>query len=63
MKVRYTSRCAGGCGRFLVVGTYAERRHRTLWCGSCYATHTARCTRCDEQDARPLVSAGEPGLW
>lgn len=66
MKVRFTGRCAGGCGRLLVVGALAERRHRNLWCHRCYAVHRNRCGRCTEQDeSKALVTAGssEPGLW
>lgn len=66
MKVRHTTRCAGGCARVLTVGARAERRHRTLWCWSCYVRHRDRCTACQERDAVPArepVLVGQPGLW
>lgn len=66
MKVRFTKPCAGGCRRWLVVGTYAERRHRGLWCWACYVRHRDRCRTCRERDAAPArehASAGQPGLW
>lgn len=66
MKVRHTTRCAGGCARVLVVGTYAERRHRGLWCWSCYTRHRNRCGVCRERDALPPrvpAMTGQPSLW
>lgn len=66
MKVRWTSRCAGTCGRTLVVGSHAERRHRSLWCWSCYVRHRDRCRLCRERDSIPErepAMVGQPGLW
>lgn len=44
MKVRWTQRCAGGCGTWLRVGTHAVRAHRGAWCSSCWAKHAPNCT-------------------
>lgn len=67
MKVRWTTPCAGGCGTVLVVGTYAERRHRSLWCPSCYVRHRGRCGACRDHDGekvrREPALAGQPPLW
>lgn len=62
MKVRWTTRCAGGCGGWLIVGAEAERRHRSLWCPACYTRHLSGCGRCQEtEDSRRLVGAGVGG--
>lgn len=59
-----TTRCAGGCGDWLVVGTLAERRHRTLWCLSCYARHLLRCGACQDREAVPAFPpTAEPVLF
>lgn len=42
-KVRWTTRCAGGCGQWLTVGTYATRLHGNLWCDACLSRHREKC--------------------
>lgn len=63
-KVRWTTRCAGGCGRLLVVGTYAENHHRTTWCLACSAAHVATCSAHDVPERRePVATGSQPRLW
>jgi hypothetical protein len=61
VKVRWTTRCAGGCGTWLIVGAQAERRHRSLWCPRCYTRHLSRCGRCQDTEDRAPVLAGVSG--
>lgn len=42
-KVRFTTRCAGGCGIPLVVGTRAVRLHGGEWCLTCLERHRPNC--------------------
>lgn len=37
--------CAGGCGRWLIVGTHAFNIHRGWWCFECAAKHKATCSQ------------------
>lgn len=69
IKVRWSQRCAGGCGRWLLVGAHAVRRHRALWCPDCHHRHLGGCVRCQEQeDAAEAVrvhrrAAADTMLW
>ena len=42
-KVRWTQKCAGGCGTVLRLGTYATLLHRGLWCLTCSKKHSLNC--------------------
>jgi hypothetical protein len=46
-KVRFSQRCAGGCGAWLVVGTQAFKLHRGWWCSDCAIKHRSRCSAHD----------------
>lgn len=43
-KVRFSQRCAGGCGTWLVVGVQASHMHKGWWCLECASKHRARCS-------------------
>lgn len=63
MKVRWSTRCAGGCG-WLMAGTLAWRHHQTLWCGGCSAAHVRACEACQPVPVPPKApEALEPALW
>lgn len=42
-KVRWTQKCAGGCGTTLTIGVYATRLHNGLWCLTCLRRHQLTC--------------------
>ena len=42
-KVRWTQKCAGGCGTVLRVGTQATRLHQAWWCRACLDRHRQTC--------------------
>lgn len=41
-KVRWTTRCAGGCGKWLPSGTRATKAYGHFWCDDCVALHKDR---------------------
>jgi hypothetical protein len=52
-KVRWTQKCAGGCGQTLTIGTRATRLHGGFFCDHCLAKHRVTCqvlTRYGERD-------------
>lgn len=46
-KLRMSQRCAGGCGRWLVVGTQVAWLHRNPWCVDCAVKHKRGCAAHD----------------
>lgn len=43
-KLRMSQRCAGKCGRFLIVGTQVMWYHRNPWCFDCALEHKRTCS-------------------
>jgi hypothetical protein len=39
VKVRWTQKCAGGCGEWLTAGSLATRAFGNLFCTPCVAAH------------------------
>jgi hypothetical protein len=38
-KVRWSTKCAGGCGKWLLSGSFALRKFGGWWCDDCVAAH------------------------
>jgi hypothetical protein len=51
-KVRWTQKCAGGCGKTLTIGTRATRLHGGFFCTDCLNRHRVTC--------QALTRYGEP---
>lgn len=55
VKVRHSTRCAGGCGLWLLPGAHAVRAHRGFWCSDCWARHAPSCVLVHPVMARPRL--------
>ena len=63
VRVRWSTPCAGSCGRTLFAGSRATRLHRTLWCDGCTLLHLVDCDAHQDADRVPVASASQPALW
>lgn len=63
VRVRWSTPCAGTCGRTLYGGARAHRMHRRLWCDGCTLVHLVSCDSHQDAVRVPVGAGGHPTLW